>query len=45
MSGPSKIMHSLVAAFAAILVSSVAVSAAVGPAQTGAAPVEASIHA
>jgi hypothetical protein len=39
MSGQSKITQTLIAAFAALLMSSVAVGAAVGPAQATASPV------
>ena len=45
MSGQSKFTRSLIAAVAALLMSSVTVGAAVGPAQAGAAPVEVSVHA
>ncbi len=38
MSGASKLKSSMMAAFAALLVSSVAVGAAVGPAQASASP-------
>lgn len=40
MSGQSNIMRSLVAAFAALLVSTLTVGAAVGPAQAGGASLE-----
>ena len=45
MSGRSKISQSLVAAIAAVLVSSVAVGAAVGPAQVVASPVGVALSA
>jgi hypothetical protein len=45
MSGQSKIMSTLIAAIASLLVSSVAVGAAVGPAHVAANSVEASIYA
>jgi hypothetical protein len=45
MSGQSKIMSTLIAAIASLLVSSVAVGAAVGPAHVAADSVEASIYA
>ncbi len=45
MSGQSKFSQTLLAAIAAVLVSSVAVGAAVGPAQTIASPVGTTVHA
>lgn len=45
MSGPSTIQRSLFAAIAAILAGSVAVSAAVGPAQSIAAPTQVAANA
>ncbi len=45
MSTQSKFKQTLVAAFAAVLMSSVAVGAAVGPAQAIANPVGATLHA
>lgn len=45
MSGQSKIMSTLIAAVASILVSSVAVSAAVGPATGGTSPVQVATYA
>ncbi len=45
MSGQSKVTRTLVAAAAALLMSSVTVGAAVGPAQTGASPIAASVYA
>ena len=45
MSGQSKIMSTLIAAIASLLVSSVAVGAAVGPAHVAASSAEASIYA
>jgi hypothetical protein len=45
MSGQSKITQTLIAAFAALLVSSVAVGAAVGPAQAIASPVGITLNA
>lgn len=45
MSGQSKIMSTLIAAFASILVSSVAVSAAVGPVSGGTSPVRVATYA
>lgn len=45
MSGQSKIMSTVIAAIASILVSSVAVGAAVGPATGGTNPVGVVIHA
>ncbi len=45
MSGQSKISQTLIAAFAAVLMSSVAVGAAVGPAQAVASPVGVALHA
>jgi hypothetical protein len=41
----SKFKQTLVAAFAAVLMSSVAIGAAVGPAQAVANPVDATFHA
>jgi hypothetical protein len=45
MSTQSKITQSLFAAFAAVLMSSVAVGAAVGPAQAVAAPIGTTLNA
>ena len=45
MSGQSKISQSLFAAFAALLMSSVAVGAAVGPAQDFTAPIGTTLNA
>lgn len=45
MSGQSKLTRSLIAAVAALVMSSVTVGAAVGPAQAGSAPVEVAINA
>ncbi|HEU5285897.1 MAG TPA: hypothetical protein VFU20_05225 [Sphingomicrobium sp.] len=45
MSGQSKISRTLVAAIGALLMSSVTVGAAVGPAQTVANPVGVTLHA
>ena len=45
MSGQSKISRTLVAAIGALLMSSVAVGAAVGPAQAIANPVGVALHA
>jgi hypothetical protein len=45
MSSQSKFHQTLVAAFAAVLMSSVAVGAAVGPAQAVASPVGVTLHA
>jgi len=45
MSGQSKITQTLIAAFAALLMSSVAVGAAVGPAQAIASPVGITLNA
>lgn len=45
MSSQSQFKQTLVAAFAAVLMSTVAVGAAVGPAQAVASPVGVSIHA
>ena len=45
MSNQSQIKQTLVAAFAAVLMSSVAVGAAVGPAQAVASPVGVTLHA
>jgi len=45
MSGQQTITRTLVAAIGALLMSSVAVGSAVGPAQVNAAPVQASINA
>ena len=45
MSNPSQIKQTLVAAFAAVLMSTVAVGAAVGPSQAVASPVGVSTHA
>jgi hypothetical protein len=45
MSGQSNITRTLVAAFAAVLMSTVAVGAAVGPAQAVANPVGTTVHA
>jgi hypothetical protein len=45
MSNQSKFSRALVATVAAVLMSSVTVGAAVGPAQAVAAPVKVSIHA
>ena len=45
MSGQSKITQTLIAAFAALLMSSVAVGAAVGPAQAIASPVGFTLNA
>ena len=45
MSGQSKFTRTLVAAFAAVLMSSIAVGAAVGPAQAVASPVGISVNA
>ena len=45
MSGQSKFSRSLIAAVAALMMSSVTVGAAVGPAQAVSAPVEASLNA
>jgi hypothetical protein len=44
MSGQSKMVRSLVAAFGALLVSTIAVGAAVGPAQAVASPVSGTIE-
>jgi hypothetical protein len=45
MSSQSKVMQTLVAAFAAVLMSSVAVGTAVGPAQAIASPIGHTLHA
>lgn len=45
MSGQSKFSRSLIAVVAAVVMSSVTVGAAVGPAQAVAAPVEVAINA
>jgi hypothetical protein len=45
MSGQSNITRTLVAAFAAVLMSTVAVGAAVGPAQAVASPVGTTVNA
>ena len=45
MSGQSKITQSIIAAFAAFLMSSVAVGAAVGPAQAFTAPIGTTLNA
>lgn len=45
MSGQSKFTRSLVAAVAALVMSSVTIGAAVGPAQAIATPVEAALNA
>lgn len=45
MSGQSKISQTVIAAFAALLMSTVAVGAAVGPAQAVASPVGTAVHA
>lgn len=45
MSGQSKISHNVLAAFAAVLMSSVAVGTAVGPAHAVANPAGAALHA
>ena len=45
MLGQSKFSQTLMAAVAAVLMSSVAVGAAVGPAQAVASPVQASVNA
>jgi hypothetical protein len=45
MSGQQTITRTLVAAIGAILMSSVAVGSAVGPAQVNAAPAQSAIHA
>ena len=45
MSGQSKFSQTLVAAVGALLLSSVAVGAAVGPAQAVASPVGVAVHA
>jgi len=45
MSGQSNITQTLVAAFAAVLMSSVAVGAAIGPAQAVASPVGTTVNA
>ena len=45
MSGQSKISQTVIAAFAALLMSTVAVGAAVGPAQAVASPVGVTLHA
>lgn len=45
MSGQQTITRTLIAALGAILMSSVAVGSAVGPAQVNASPVQASINA
>jgi len=45
MSGQSKITRTLVAALGALLMSSVAVGAAVGPAQAVASPIGVTLHA
>ena len=45
MSGQSKLSQTILAAVAAVLVSSVAVGAAVGPAQAIASPVGTAVHA
>lgn len=45
MSGQQTITRTLVAAIGAILMSSVAVGSAVGPAQVNAAPSQSTIHA
>lgn len=45
MSGQSKFSQTLIAAFAALLMSSVAVGAAVGPAQTIASPIGTTLNA
>ena len=45
MSGQSKLQQTLVAAFAAVLMSSVAVGAAVGPAQAVANPIGHTLNA
>ena len=45
MSGQSKVMHTVLAAVAAVLMSSVAVGSAVGPAQVGTAHYQAPLNA
>ncbi|MBA3510356.1 hypothetical protein [Sphingomonas sp.] len=45
MSGRPKISQSVIAAFAALLMSTLAVGAAVGPAQAVASPVGVGLHA
>lgn len=45
MSGQSNFSRSLIAAVAAVLMSTVAVGSAVGPAQAVAAPVAGTVHA
>jgi hypothetical protein len=45
MSNPSQFKQTLVAAFAAVLMSSVFVGAAVGPAQAGSNPIGVTLHA
>lgn len=45
MSGQSKITQSIIAAFAALLMSSVAVGAAVGPAQAFTTPIGTTLNA
>lgn len=45
MSSQSKLTRTLVAAFASLLMSTVAVGAAVGPAQSVAAPVQQTLNA
>jgi len=45
MSGQSTLARTLVAAVAAVLMSTVAVGSAVGPAQAVASPAQATIHA
>lgn len=45
MSGQSKLTSTLVAAFASLLMSTVAIGAAVGPAQAVAAPVQQTLNA
>ncbi len=45
MSGQSKVSHNIIAAVAALMLSSVTVGAAVIPAQAGGAPAEVAINA
>ncbi len=45
MSGQAKLTRTLIASVAALLMSSVTIGAAVGPAQALATPVESAIHA
>jgi hypothetical protein len=45
MSGQSKISQTLIAAFAALLMSTIAVGAAVGPAQAFTAPIGTTLNA